>query len=77
MVRTNPKNPAATSWVNERIIYTHGIGLAMVPVRLAEAGTNLRVRAPSGDVGATANSTNERGSSALAIPGLYGARQQG
>jgi uncharacterized protein len=26
------KNPAATSWVNERIIYTHGVGLAMVPV---------------------------------------------
>jgi uncharacterized membrane protein (UPF0182 family) len=26
------KNPDATSWVNQRIIYTHGIGLAMVPV---------------------------------------------
>ena len=26
------KNPAATSWVNERVIYTHGIGVAMVPV---------------------------------------------
>ncbi len=26
------KNPEATSWVNQRIIYTHGIGLAMVPV---------------------------------------------
>ena len=26
------RNPEATSWVNERIIYTHGIGLAMVPV---------------------------------------------
>ncbi|MHB8891683.1 MAG: UPF0182 family membrane protein [Candidatus Limnocylindrales bacterium] len=26
------KNTEATSWVNQRIIYTHGIGLAMVPV---------------------------------------------
>jgi uncharacterized membrane protein (UPF0182 family) len=26
------KNPAATGWVNERVIYTHGIGVAMVPV---------------------------------------------
>ncbi len=26
------KNPDASSWVNERIIYTHGIGVAMVPV---------------------------------------------
>ena len=26
------KNSQATSWVNQRIIYTHGIGLAMVPV---------------------------------------------
>ena len=26
------KNPSATSWVNQRVIYTHGIGLAMVPV---------------------------------------------
>jgi uncharacterized membrane protein (UPF0182 family) len=26
------KNAQATSWVNQRIIYTHGIGLAMVPV---------------------------------------------
>jgi uncharacterized membrane protein (UPF0182 family) len=26
------RNPEATSWVNQRIIYTHGIGLAMVPV---------------------------------------------
>lgn len=26
------RNPAATSWVNQRIIYTHGIGMAMVPV---------------------------------------------
>ncbi len=25
-------NPQAVGWVNERIIYTHGIGLAMVPV---------------------------------------------
>jgi uncharacterized protein len=25
-------NPQAIGWVNERIIYTHGIGLAMVPV---------------------------------------------
>lgn len=26
------KNPSATSWVNQRIIYTHGIGATMVPV---------------------------------------------
>ena len=26
------KNDQATSWVNQRIIYTHGIGVAMVPV---------------------------------------------
>ncbi|MEA2519878.1 MAG: uncharacterized protein QOF49_1958, partial [Chloroflexota bacterium] len=26
------KNPNATGWVNQRVIYTHGIGLAMVPV---------------------------------------------
>ncbi len=26
------RNPQAASWVNQRIIYTHGIGLAMVPV---------------------------------------------
>ena len=25
------KNPNATGWVNQRIIYTHGIGVAMVP----------------------------------------------
>jgi len=25
-------NPAAVGWVNQRIIYTHGIGIAMVPV---------------------------------------------
>ncbi len=26
------KNPLATSWVNQRVTYTHGIGMAMVPV---------------------------------------------
>ena len=26
------QNPGATGWVNERIVYTHGIGVAMVPV---------------------------------------------
>ncbi len=26
------KNPLAVGWVNERVIYTHGIGVAMVPV---------------------------------------------
>ena len=26
------KNTQATSWVNQRIIYTHGVGIAMVPV---------------------------------------------
>jgi uncharacterized membrane protein (UPF0182 family) len=26
------RNPLVTGWVNERIIYTHGIGVAMVPV---------------------------------------------
>jgi len=31
------QNPTATGWVNQRIIYTHGIGAAMVPVN--EAGS--------------------------------------
>jgi hypothetical protein len=26
------QNPSATGWVNQRIVYTHGIGAAMVPV---------------------------------------------
>ena len=26
------KNPSATGWVNQRVTYTHGIGVAMVPV---------------------------------------------
>ena len=26
------QNPAAAGWVNQRVIYTHGIGVAMVPV---------------------------------------------
>jgi uncharacterized membrane protein (UPF0182 family) len=26
------QNPSATGWVNQRIIYTHGVGAAMVPV---------------------------------------------
>lgn len=26
------KNPSATGWVNQRIVYTHGMGAAMVPV---------------------------------------------
>ena len=26
------RNAQASSWVNQRVIYTHGIGLAMVPV---------------------------------------------
>jgi uncharacterized protein len=26
------RNPPATGWVNERVIYTHGVGVAMVPV---------------------------------------------
>ncbi len=26
------QNPGATGWVNKRIVYTHGIGVAMVPV---------------------------------------------
>jgi uncharacterized membrane protein (UPF0182 family) len=26
------RNPQATGWVNQRVIYTHGIGVAMVPV---------------------------------------------
>jgi uncharacterized membrane protein (UPF0182 family) len=26
------RNPQASSWVNQRVIYTHGIGIAMVPV---------------------------------------------
>jgi uncharacterized membrane protein (UPF0182 family) len=31
------QNPSATGWVNQRVIYTHGIGVAMVPVN--EAGS--------------------------------------
>ena len=31
------QNPQATGWVNQRIVYTHGIGVAMVPVN--EAGS--------------------------------------
>src|SRR5206468_2540695 len=26
------KNPSATGWVNQRLVYTHGMGAAMVPV---------------------------------------------
>ena len=26
------KNPNATGWVNQRIVFTHGVGVAMVPV---------------------------------------------
>ena len=26
------RNPSAVGWVNQRVIYTHGVGLAMVPV---------------------------------------------
>ncbi len=40
------KNPSATSWVNERVIYTHGIGVAMVPVNevTKEGQPNLWIR---------------------------------
>lgn len=40
------KNPQASSWVNQRIIYTHGIGAAMVPVNevTAEGQPRLWVR---------------------------------
>jgi uncharacterized membrane protein (UPF0182 family) len=31
------QNPSATGWVNQKIVYTHGIGVAMVPVN--EAGS--------------------------------------
>jgi uncharacterized protein len=31
------QNPSANGWVNQRVIYTHGIGVAMVPVN--EAGS--------------------------------------
>jgi uncharacterized membrane protein (UPF0182 family) len=31
------QNPSASGWVNQRIVYTHGIGVAMVPVN--EAGS--------------------------------------
>ena len=31
------KNPLANSWVNQRITFTHGIGVAMVPVNAATA----------------------------------------
>jgi uncharacterized membrane protein (UPF0182 family) len=39
-------NPQATGWVNERIIYTHGIGVAMVPVNevTAEGQPELFIR---------------------------------
>jgi uncharacterized membrane protein (UPF0182 family) len=39
-------NPEARGWVNERIIYTHGIGLAMVPVNevTAEGQPQLFIR---------------------------------
>jgi len=32
------KNPQANSWVNQRIVFTHGIGIAMVPVNAATPG---------------------------------------
>jgi len=32
------KNPQANSWVNQRITFTHGIGVAMVPVNEATPG---------------------------------------
>ena len=40
------KNPQATGWVNERVIYTHGVGMAMVPVNevTAEGQPRLWVR---------------------------------
>ncbi len=40
------RNPQASSWVNQRIIYTHGIGIAMVPVNevTAEGQPELWVR---------------------------------
>ncbi len=40
------KNPEATGWVNQRVIYTHGIGMAMVPVNevTAEGQPRLWVR---------------------------------
>ncbi len=33
-----PNNTAATSWVNQRITFTHGYGVAMVPVNQATPG---------------------------------------
>ncbi|HEU4919465.1 MAG TPA: UPF0182 family protein, partial [Candidatus Limnocylindrales bacterium] len=36
------KNPSAVGWVNQRVIYTHGIGVAMVPVN--EIATQGRPR---------------------------------
>ncbi len=36
------KNPSATGWVNQRLVFTHGIGLAMVPVN--EIGTQGQPR---------------------------------
>ncbi|MHB8399810.1 MAG: UPF0182 family membrane protein [Candidatus Limnocylindrales bacterium] len=32
------KNPQANSWVNQRITFTHGVGVAMVPVNQATPG---------------------------------------
>ncbi|HUR04553.1 MAG TPA: UPF0182 family protein, partial [Nonomuraea sp.] len=39
-------NPNATGWVNQRIIYTHGVGVAMVPVNevTAEGQPQLLIR---------------------------------
>jgi uncharacterized membrane protein (UPF0182 family) len=37
------KNPQANSWVNQRIVFTHGIGIAMVPVNEATPGGQPRL----------------------------------
>ena len=57
------QNPSATGWVNQRIIYTHGIGTAMVPVN--ESGSqgqpNLLIgNLPSTSVGGAPTITQPR-----------------
>ena len=43
------KNPLANSWVNQRITFTHGIGVAMVPVNAAtpEGQPDLFIQRPA------------------------------
>ena len=75
------QNPSATGWVNQRIIYTHGIGVAMVPVNeAAEAGpAGPAHREPAAGVGRRApRRSPSRGSTSASGRPRYvvtGARQ--